>query len=503
MSRRVRNNTVEIVFHVPNEYEVPSLYNTSDPESTAHMLTLGAKAYEILKKEGHKLEHDTLYAQLKQQAADEHVPKLKASEDALETIKRRLEQTERSNQDLVESLKRRLQREEQTNQDLERRIREEERNARAELLSEKDKQIADMRDQVSALTKSLREMDRSIQESLFSFKEQILKSSTNSKRKGDHGETVFADYLRRAFGSVVRGEIFDVVKIGSEGHQGDIQMIWHGHKTMWEIKNYSTTVDQKEVSKFHRDMQEAKDVSLGIMVSMTTGIVGHTKPGNIDIEELSDGRICVYLTNFISETQDPVLYLQSLKPFLETFLHYRTTATTSNTQSETSEAKELTERFENHRGLMMRLLKKHEDAMRRFRNTVLNAKKKSESIWLDIMTEMREADANVKLLIETMLELETSESAIPSPSSKTLPNYVFRYNDLALYGQKERRCVEEILRLAEFDDEYTTPKKELREALKDCGYTEETLGKALEQIFTEDAWNKGKIHVKYIKIKGA
>jgi hypothetical protein len=497
-----RPKTAEVTFIVPAEYTVPRLYDDADPDSTAHMLTLGAKAYEILEAEGRKLEHDTLYSQLKQQAADEHLPKLKGAEEALAEAQRRFAQDEKAHQELAESLKRRLQREEQVNQEIEARVREEERKARAELLAEKDKQITDMREQVSALTKSLKEMDRSIQDSLFSFKEQILKSSSNSKRKGDQGEAVFADYLRRAFGSVQRGEAFDVTNIGSEGHQGDIQMLWRGHKTMWEIKNYSTTVDQKEVSKFLRDMQEAKDVSLGVMVSMTTGIVSRTKPGNVDIEELADGRICVYLTNFMTETQDPVLYLQSLKPFLETFLHHHAAASAQTSkQSEESATRQLVERFESHRGVVMRLLKKHEEATRRFKNTILNAKKKSESIWLDIMTEMREAESNVKLLLETMLELDAEDSS-SSPPLSTLPSYLFRNTDQALYGQKERKCLEELLKCgAEFHEDYSMTKKDLREALKGCGYAEDVLGKLLEQLFTEDAWNKGKPLVKYVRLK--
>jgi hypothetical protein len=260
-------------------------------------------------------------------------------------------------------------------------------------------------------------------------------------------------------------------------------------------------VDQKEVSKFLRDMQEAKDVSLGVMVSMTTGIVGRTKPGNVDIEELADGRICVYLTNFMTETQDPVLYLQALKPFLETFLHHHAAANTQTSkQSEESATRQLVERFESHRGVVMRLLKKHEEATRRFKNTIQNAKKKSESIWLDIMTEMRESESNVKLLIETMLELDAEDS---SPlASATLPPYLFRNTEQALYGQKERKCLEELMKCgAEFDEDYSMAKKDLREALRGCGHTEDVLGKLLEQLFTEDAWNKGKPLVKYVRLK--
>jgi hypothetical protein len=498
MSRRSKSTT-QVVFTIPNDYVLPTLYDKAEPNSMAHMLTLGAKAYEILEAEGRKVEHDTLYSQLKKQAADEHLPKLKEVEETLVEVQRRHAQDEKAHLELAESLKRRLQREEQANQEIEARVREEERKARAELLAEKDKQIVDMREQVTALTKSLKEMDRSIQDSLFSFKEQILKSSSNSKRKGDQGEAVFADYLRRAFGSVPRGEAFDVTNIGSEGHQGDIQMLWRGHKIMWEIKNYSTTVDQKEVAKFLRDMQEAKDVSLGVMVSMTTGIVGRTKPGNVDIEELADGRICVYLSNFMTETQDPVLYLQALKPFLETFLHHRAAATQVGHQDEETATRQLVERFEAHRGVVMRLLKKHEEATRRFKNTILNAKKKSESIWLDIMTEMREAESNVKLLIETMLELDSEEE---QTINQTLPPYLFRNTEQALYSQKERKCLEELVKCgAEFHEDYSMPKKDLREALKGCGHTDDVLGKLLEQLFTEDAWNKGKPLVKYVRLK--
>ena len=82
-------------------------------------------------------------------------------------------------------------------------------------------------------------------------------------------------------------------EVGKEGHQGDLRMTWKNHRIMWEVKNYTRNVETKEVTKFLRDMSECKDVSLGVMVSLNSGIAGHTKAGNIDLEELQDGRICI------------------------------------------------------------------------------------------------------------------------------------------------------------------------------------------------------------------
>jgi hypothetical protein len=502
--------TKKISVLVPIDFQLPTVFHDSSPEINSSILELGGKAYMYIQNEGVRMENDKLFEKLKSDASKEYTDKLEHLEHLLEHAKNTAIKQENDFQTTIQSLRSRLQMEQGAFQDLEKRVREEERRNRNDLLAEKDKQIGLLREQLQTslrdVEKSLKESQRSFQDNLYSFKEQILKTNSTSKKKGEQGETVFEDILQRAFGSVSKDEVFDVKNVGREGHQGDICMIWRNHKIMWEVKNYERNVEQKEVSKFLRDMEEGQEFSLGVMVSMTSGIVGHAKAGNIDIQELRDGRICIYLSHFMTANQDTVLYLQSLRPFFETLIEHRQNSAHGGGEEMT--VKDITERFENHRAVMIKLLKKHEESMRKFRNMIMNAKKKSEQIWLDLGVEMREAENSVKLLLDTMLEIPeelTENSAIAENGTENsairLPGYVFRHSDIQLYSAKDQKCIVQLLELLEFGEDFIMLKKDLKDALKERGIPEEASGRMLEQILREESWEKGKQRVKCMRFK--
>jgi hypothetical protein len=260
-----------------------------------------------------------------------------------------------------------------------------------------------------------------------------------------------------------------------------------------EVKNYERSVDDKEVKKFLRDMEEGRDVSLGVLVSLRSGIVGHSKTGMIDLVELRDGRMCIYLTHFLTH-QDPVQFLQSLKPFMETFLLLREKhAPITNV----SLAEQQVERFEIQRTILLKLVQNHQESMRKFKNTIQNAKKKQEQIWLEIGIDMREADHQVKLLLETLFDVNST--AEQEEQVETLPSYVFRITDLSMYNEKERKFVKDLLAKFTIEEDASCPKKELKDVLKPLGYSDEAVSKYCERFLLEDVWEKGKMKVKYFK----
>jgi hypothetical protein len=54
-----------------------------------------------------------------------------------------------------------------------------------------------------------------------------------------------------------------------------------------------------------------------------------------------------------------------------------------------------------------------------------------------------------------------------------------------------------------FDTTYSCPKKEVKDALKPLGYSEEAVSKYCERFLLEDVWEKGKQKVKYFKKRSA
>lgn len=459
--------------------------------------------------EGQKQTHETLFSSLQKKAAADYEPRLQELEDVLQ--KERHEAARALEKEALKAarLKERLEEEEQRRRDTERRVREEERANREEICAEKDNRIQSLQAQLGAklgnVEQSLKENSRAVVDQFQAFKEQILKTNAGSKKKGDHGEGMFKDLLLRAFGSTNRGETFDIEGVGAEGHQGDLRMQWLGHRILVEVKNYDRNVESKEVTKFLRDMEESRDVSLGIMVGLYKGIAGHTKAGRVDIEELRDGRICVYLTEFMLH-EDPVLILQGLKPFLETFLDYRTKLLKTKTKTSSEEADDQEsldaetqiQRLEQQKTTLLALLNSHSTQVIGFKNTLVNAKKKNDQIWLELTAAMKKTEHDVKLLLSTILDTEFSTE---DSATETLPEYLVVETNLALHVEKDRKFLQDTLKHFDIHEDLKTATKDIKDAYKLLGYSDDYISGARTRLFQGDVWPSGKKDVKYLKLK--
>jgi len=471
----------ELTFLVPANYTLPTIFQELDPVSTGQALTLGAYAYQIMKQEGYRISNEALFLKIQKEAE----AKFEEQVTALQTS------SNKTNEQL-KVYKERLGEEQERRLDTERRIREEEKRNRDEIMKEKELRIKSLEDQNRALDKSIRDSSRALTEQFQNFKEQILKTNSNSKKKGDQGEAIFQAIVQRAFGNGSIGEDFNLENIGQEGHQGDLHMKWKSTKALLEVKNYDRNIDGKEVTKFLRDMEQGKDCQFGIMISLYTGITNHTKAGDVDIEILRDGRLCVYLTRFMHH-EDPTLFLQSLIPFLEVYLKM-SSAVQPSLDDEDTQLKRLIETFEQQRGMILRVVKSHDEQTRKMKLVLTNAKKKQEQSWTEIMGEMRECEHRVKLLLETIL----SDSSTPELN---LPDYVFVNTDQSMYNEKERKFLSDILEAFEFDDEYRMTTMEAKDIFKKLGYNEDRLAELRPKVFHEDVWPKGKKEIKYLRPK--
>jgi hypothetical protein len=494
----------EITLLVPATFVLPKVYMQIDPEATAKSLTLGAHAYELMLAEGQKQTHEALFASLQTKAAANYEPRLQELEDLLLKEREAATKALEKEANKAAALKARLEEEEHRRRDTERRVREEERANREEICAEKDSRIQSLQTQLASklgsVEQSLKENSRAVADQFQAFKEQILKTTTGSKKKGDQGEGMFRDLLLRAFGSTNRGEVFDIESVGTEGHQGDLRMQWRGHRILVEVKNYDRNVEGKEVTKFLRDMEESRDVSLGIMVGLYKGIVGHTKAGRVDIEELRDGRICVYLTEFMLH-EDPILVLQSLKPFLETFLDYRTKTlkTVANTDDlDSLEAETHIQRLEQQKTTLLALLNSHSNQVTTFKNALVNAKKKNDQIWLELLAAMKKTEHDTKLCLATLLDTEFSAE---EPSQDALPEYLVTEPNLALHGEKDRKFLQDTLKHFDIHEDLKTSAKDVRDVYKELGYSEDFISAARTRLFQGDVWPSGKKEVKYLKPK--
>lgn len=473
----------EITLTVPTEYSLPHIFSTLDEAQTALALSLGAYAYQTVKQRGEQITHAELSRRLTEAAAAKYEPDLESLEKQ------------------VAKLKERVQEEQERRLSTEKTIREEERRNREEIVTEKNKRIQSLEEQVKEFAVTIRESSRQMSDNFQHFKDQILKNTSGSKKKGDIGEAVFENILERAFGGGSANDKFDIQNVGKEGHQADLRMNWQGQRIMLEVKNYDRNVDGKEVLKFHKDMEAAKDCPIGLMISLNTGITGHMKAGKVDIEMLHDGRMCVFLNSLLLH-EDPVSLLQSIKPFLEVYLKSLGAQSTDVHQDETR-AQRLMDIFEQQRKSLLKVLQSHEEQTRKMKNTLLNAKKKHEQSWIEIMGDMRESEHSVKLLVETMLHFtidDSDDEEADTEKAPTLPGYIFRQTDLKLFTEKERKFIQQTLEYFEFNEDYKVQTKDAKEIYKMLGYSDEALNTMRTRVLQDDVWERGKKEIKYMRV---
>lgn len=94
---------------------------------------------------------------------------------------------------------------------------------------------------------------------------------------------------------------FKIQSTGKIAKSGDFQINTDYGKIMVEVKNYTTTVGQKEIDKFHRDLSQNNDVKAGLFVSLYSPIVGIKETIQFE-EELIHGR------------KVPIVYIQEFTP---------------------------------------------------------------------------------------------------------------------------------------------------------------------------------------------
>ena len=467
-----------VVLSVPKGFECPDVYFKGTPEETAEILILGAFAHNAVRHEAEKSFHAQTLTRLKTSAEAEYQPIIQGLKEKLGTTIT-----------LIESLKARLAQTEESVRSVESRVREEERRNREEIVGE-------LRAQLISATGS----QKALVDGFGSLKESLLRATTSSVTKGRLGEAGFATLLLKAFGD----EDCLIEEKGGEGHQGDIHMTWKQQKFMWETKNYIRTVQDSEVQKFLRDMEQNPDFRCGFMVSLQSGIAHHNKAGNIDLLELPDGRVCFFLTNFATQ-EDPVVILQSLRPFVELLLR----RVPDDAESQTEEY--ALRRAETQKALVLKLLQGHAESMKRFRNALLNAKKKQEQLWLELTADMRGAEAHVKLMLETLLSDEepqeddnatlpvnehVSESSSPT-ESRFAPTYLFKQTEGLT--KAEELFIKQTLDTFSIQTDVKTSAKEIRDVYKRLGYSELALH-GYRGLFADDVWPKGDRFVKYLTV---
>ena len=303
-----------VTVYVRKDFVVPALYTqTESVDDIQDALWIGAKIQTITRayhsdgalaelQEEHERRRATLEARIaeadreREALESRYVIALKqARTDVSEQVRAELEETIRAlEQQLRNAEQRRVAVEETRRADVANAVIAE-RATMERIIAEKEREIG----RLDAMIHTFRTAVERQTEEVRTLSASVTRRSTvvaGSKAKGSIFEQEFREHLVHAYGAVIRDfDIKDTARGG--GHEADFITTLEGEQVMWELKDYSADVPQKQVEKFIRDMQGMRGASIGVMISRSTGICG--KHGPV-ILEVHDGRLMLYIGQFES-----------------------------------------------------------------------------------------------------------------------------------------------------------------------------------------------------------
>lgn len=519
-------------FAVPESYEVPAILrkeSSESPQTFAAVLDLAAHAYQQLRIKSGEIQNQNLFEELRAQASADYEPRLKKLKQEADESAATREILRRQNAEL---------------QQIQATIRQEERERAKELLADKDSQIQELRIQI----RESRESSTRILDGFQNLRQDFTKhqanlmatavqQSQNSSIKGKKAEEELAELLINSFGTGQNGDDFTVAIVSKESYSADIHMQWLGAKLLWESKNYKDQVGMKEVQKFKRDLELNKEMCLGIMVSFHSGITGHMRAGNIDIEVLPDGRLAVYISNLADTNHhDPSYILQTLRPFMEIMVRYeqkRVKQTLSETSAEMASAaaqeaiaeslRRKYETLEASLGIFTIMSNKHIKNLTESRNRINIWQKKHAQMFAELHADIRENEQYAKQMLEEILlatmKLHSDDqtqfdnkdkdddmmrnsaymsSQQASSSSIKLDTLVFKEDSMDKYDPQEQKFIRDCLHIVVVKEDSKIPAKEFKESMrKNGGWTDDSINLLRQKIFQPGVWDSGSKNIRH------
>ena len=464
---------MEVTFHLPSNFDLPDFYNKETPERIALALRLGAESVDYMVKNATDIIREETHEQTAKQLEGKYIvlfekekKERRKLEDALEQAKEQLSALERANASWQKDLRERAE------------------SMMAPVLHAKDKEIEDLKDMLRMIQDLGLKFDK--------MSDTYTKTQNNSYLKGRAGETQVEELLKLSLDC----EIYPVHK---EAYAGDYHMIRGKgkYKYLIDSKDYSRMVNQQEIEKLHRDLRINADVVGAIMISLNSGISGHSRSGDIDIEFNETGKPIVYIGNLKRRDEIPILFA-SLRPFFEVV---EQTVQKQNTSA--SQTSEETHRLQSQMSLVSNLIRNHLQSMMNMKNIFVNHKRKTDAMYNEQLALLLQQEGAVKNLLAVALgDAEQVRHAVQD-TEMPLPTSIFSKTARTELTENENKFVEWMEKTFEFVEGKELDLKTFMEKALEGGFKEKEFRAMREKLFVDSAWAKGGKKVYGFALRGS
>lgn len=457
---RMTSGEQQIILTLPYSFTLPSFYDSADAQDIALALELGADAISFLKnKTTEKVRKETHTEAVK------HAMKL--HEATITELQSKYKEEKEKLDERIRSLTNKVTQQELDAREFRQNCQKDARENFRELIDLKDKQITDLKESLAKTVDNMANRFEVLHTSL-------TKTLSSSKEKGELGEGIVEDLIKKAYDC-------DVMLVSKDSQTADIRMTRDKGAYFWEVKNYSRMVNKEEVEKFKRDMRLHPDVRGGFLVSLNQGIVGKTRAGNIDIEFLDDGRFIVYISHLMKQ-HDVVFYLQTLRPLLDAVEQVTKTV---------SEDSDIVRSLEQKAYLISTLLKSHEQTIVKHRNSLAGHKKRIDAMFSEFLAFLVESEAQTTNLLKIALGSSQEQKDVAQSLETVLPLQIFSKAKLVDYNEKDQKYIYWLLSATVLNEDKEITINDLVEKAKGEGFGEKYVRGSRENCFQDRAWAKG------------
>jgi len=373
--------TINIV--VPFNWRAPDILNTLAPEENAFILSMGTDMIKEARTVVAGLSQKEIYNKIKEETKGE-LKKLETDLLVQKELNSKIEagvigfyekQTdELKNQ--VQMLRKQIEKYDVDNREL---VNMEVNKVKAKydlLLEEKDRQNQLNRD-------------------VFDKAEKLINKNVNKSAAviGNDGEHIF-EYLSDTFKDFPGYNIENKAK---QGHKGDFHLFFDNFNVLVDSKNYSDSVQKKEITKIIDDLQTNNNMDFAWMVSLNSNICGYNRfPITCKWITTDVGIKCILFINKLLENKDPTNILRQAWLICDEFI--KLTKKTVNGELTKCETEELTKYKERDAMIKKQIetLQERTSDLRRSVNVSYNVLKQMENELLEMMSLVSDKIVNDK-----------------------------------------------------------------------------------------------------------
>jgi len=315
VSRLASDELSTLQFQISNSYEMPVSLLTSHISQFQNVLTFASKLIEHEASIRDEFIRESMFAEYLKNVKLEHEKDiLRVQADSTRTFSSDLMRANQSASEEISSLRRELRSaqsqidslQKDKASDIERECKSLRKTitdlqgelaikSRAETLireecrREYEARVILINDKIAIQEAGLqrREGDLKMREDALTIKVQ---RNASSSFRGQDGEQVFADLASEKMGWVMK-------YTGDVDHSCDYSTTIQNVPAFVEVKNYTTPVPYKEVTKFISDMKEHPEVTFGIFVSLHTN-VQRMQSTSISIDWIHGHQCVMYIQSF-------------------------------------------------------------------------------------------------------------------------------------------------------------------------------------------------------------